>query len=115
LFALHAHFHLFDLDYVNNRVKVAENFARIMGFVLAGANDSDDPIAFAMGSLRERVAQADCERFVSESEWSGVGKARKANIASSERMEKKGGSKVSGTWKTILTANRCEHSPPTSI
>jgi PAS domain S-box-containing protein len=66
----------FDLDYVSNRVEVAENFARIMGFVLAGANDSDDPIAFAMGSLRERVAQADRERFVSESEWSG--KARKS-------------------------------------
>jgi two-component sensor histidine kinase len=68
----------FDLDYVSNRVEVAENFARIMGFVLAGANDSDDPIAFAMGSLRERVAQADRDRFVSESEWSGLGKARKS-------------------------------------
>jgi two-component sensor histidine kinase len=69
----------FDLDYVRNRVEVAENFARIMGFVLDGANDSDDPIGFAMGSLRERIAQADRERFVSESEWSGVvGKTRKS-------------------------------------
>jgi two-component sensor histidine kinase/AmiR/NasT family two-component response regulator len=67
----------FDLDYVSNRVQVAENFARIMGFVLAGANDSDDPIAFAMGSLRERVVHADRERFARESEWSGTGKARK--------------------------------------
>ena len=47
----------FDLDYVSNRVQVAENFASIMGFTLTGANDGDDPVGNAIGSLRKRVAR----------------------------------------------------------
>ena len=67
----------FDLDYESNHVQVAENFANIMGFALPDTNDGDDPIALAMGLLRERVARADREQFARESEWSEVEQVRK--------------------------------------
>jgi two-component sensor histidine kinase len=67
----------FDLDYVRNRIQVAENFAAIMGFSLPEGDDGDDRIAVAMKSLRDHVVAADRDRIVAEIERSEVGQVRK--------------------------------------
>jgi two-component sensor histidine kinase/DNA-binding response OmpR family regulator len=67
----------FDLDYVRNRIQVAENFARIMGFSLPIGDDGDDRIGVAMRSLRDHVVPADRDRIMTETERSEVGQVRK--------------------------------------
>jgi two-component sensor histidine kinase/DNA-binding response OmpR family regulator len=67
----------FDLDYVRNRIQVAENFAGIMGFSLPDGDDGDDRIAVAMRSLRDHVVTADRDRIMAETERSEVGQVRK--------------------------------------
>ena len=62
----------FDLDYVRNRIQVAENFAGIMGFSLPDGDDGDDRIAVAMRSLRDHVVPADRDRIMTETERSEV-------------------------------------------
>lgn len=67
----------FDLDYVRNRIQVAENFASIMGFSLPTGDDGDDRIAAAMSSLRDHVVPADRDRILAEIERSEAGQVRK--------------------------------------
>jgi two-component sensor histidine kinase len=67
----------FDLDYVRNRIQVAENFASIMGFSLPDGDDGDDRIAVAMRSLRDHVVPADRDRITIETERSEMGQVRK--------------------------------------
>jgi len=67
----------FDLDYVRNRIQVAENFAGIMGFSLPDGDDGDDRIAVAMRSLRDHVVPADRDRIMTETERTEAGQVRK--------------------------------------
>ena len=67
----------FDVDYVRNRIRVAENFAGIMGFSLPIGGDDDDRIAVAMRSLGDHVVPADRDRMMAETGRSEAGQVRK--------------------------------------
>jgi two-component sensor histidine kinase len=103
----------FDLDYVHNRIQTAENFASIMGFALPEAIDGEDPLAVGGILLREHVVPSDRDRFVAETDQLEVGVIARRNIAFLAMTGENGGSRASGTWKAVLTAGRCELSPPT--
>jgi two-component sensor histidine kinase/DNA-binding response OmpR family regulator len=57
----------FDLDYVQDRIKTADNFVDIMGFSLPACG-GDDTVAAGRRTLYQHVAPADRERFVAETE-----------------------------------------------
>jgi two-component sensor histidine kinase/DNA-binding response OmpR family regulator len=54
----------FNLDYVNDRMEVAENFADIMGFSLPSKLEGTGAVTRGVGRLSDRVAIADRGRFL---------------------------------------------------
>ncbi len=66
----------FDLDYVQDRIKTADNFDSIMGFSLP-ASDGDDTVAAGRRKLYQHIALADRERFAAQTESLEGGPFRK--------------------------------------
>jgi two-component sensor histidine kinase/DNA-binding response OmpR family regulator len=66
----------FDIDFSRDSIETADNFADIMGFSLT-TGDGKDVVAAGSKTLRERIAPADRERFVAETESLAGGPFRK--------------------------------------
>ena len=58
----------FDLDYVRDRIQIADNFADIMGFSMAGLDQGEGAVGVGRKLMREHVASADRARFVAATE-----------------------------------------------
>ena len=65
------------LDYRNNRMEVADNFAGIMGFALPSKLEGQNAIAEGSSLLLARISENDRSRFVAAAETSGGEEFRK--------------------------------------
>jgi len=65
------------LDYRNNRMEVADNFAGIMGFALPSKLEGPNAIAEGSSLLLARISENDRSRFVAAAETSGGEEFRK--------------------------------------